>query len=394
MKFFISILLSLFVSVAQAQTYRAIAMNPSVDLLGTVIYTIASTCPAGTIPADGSSLSTTSYASLFSRAGYIHGGAGSNFGIPDLRGIFVSGAGSQTFSSITYSKTLGTKQTDQIQGHVHNYIRTGGTAAGGTGVASPDGAGSLGTTGPVTDGTNGTPRTGTETRPANYALTACVIVTNGPIAMPYSANKNTTDVKTSAYQALVTDEIIQANTTAGAFTVTLPSASESGRGKEISITKVDSGTNLLTVSGNIEGSAYSTVIHAKGDTVVFWSDGSTWLWRSNKYRTEFVTFAGNTIPSGVCSGANTVCSTVFSSGSWYSSITRNATVTGLYDIAVRSGVFPSRGSCQVGIGWGGVQSYGSGSASMYSTTALTMQTFAAGGTATDAIAHVTCTGLR
>lgn len=210
----------------------------------------------------------------------------------------------------------------------------------------------------------------------------------------FGPNHQTTDVLTSAYTILPSDTIVQADTTSGAFTLTLPSAATAKKGKLLKIKKVDSSGNLLTISGSIAGSNTSTVLHRKGEVIELSSDGSTWQWESDNYRTEYVVFAGNTIPSGVCSGANTVCSTVHSSGNWYSSIVRNASVTGLYDVTVKNGIFPSRASCSVSVGWGGVQSYGSGSASMYSTTALTMQTFAAAGTATDAIAQLTCRGLR
>ena len=98
--------------------------------------------------------------------------------LPDLRGVFVRGWGSQTISAISYSSAnFGTKQQDALQGHKHNVspstviISTGGSAYFGTGTAS---AAATGTGGPVDDGTNGVPRTATETRPANMALAACI----------------------------------------------------------------------------------------------------------------------------------------------------------------------------------------------------------------------------
>lgn len=98
--------------------------------------------------------------------------------LPDLRGVFVRGWGSQTISSISYaSANFGTKQQDALQGHKHNVspatvvITTGGGAYGGSGTAS---AAATGTGGPVDDGTNGAPRVATETRPANMALAACI----------------------------------------------------------------------------------------------------------------------------------------------------------------------------------------------------------------------------
>jgi microcystin-dependent protein len=99
--------------------------------------------------------------------------------LPDLRGIFVRGSGSQTIAgteNITYAKTFSAKEQDAMQGHVHSLTANMdppanlGTSAGGniyTGVNSK-------TSSPTTDGTNGIPRTAAESRPANIALLYCI----------------------------------------------------------------------------------------------------------------------------------------------------------------------------------------------------------------------------
>ena len=46
---------------------------------------------SGYLECDGSSLSTTTYSALFNRIGYLYGGSGSSFNIPDLRGEFIRG---------------------------------------------------------------------------------------------------------------------------------------------------------------------------------------------------------------------------------------------------------------------------------------------------------------
>ena len=56
---------------------------------GTIIYTAASSAPDGYIKANGSSLSTSLYATLFSSIGYTYGGSGASFSVPDLRGEFL-----------------------------------------------------------------------------------------------------------------------------------------------------------------------------------------------------------------------------------------------------------------------------------------------------------------
>lgn len=162
---------------------------------GTVFHYAGSTAPSGWLLCDGSAVSRTTYAGLFASISTTFGtGDGSTtFNVPDTRGIFVSGVGTQTISSISYSRTLGTKQGDLIQGHFHAFnaknLSTGNGISpnnnanfpvvlndGGTGVAmlypsvnTSFGAG-YGVQAPGTDYSNGTPRTGPETRPANIAM--------------------------------------------------------------------------------------------------------------------------------------------------------------------------------------------------------------------------------
>lgn len=105
-------------------------------------------------------------------AGSVYESITGNSSVPDARGIFLRGAGSQTISSVTYAGTLGNKQNDQMQGHYHSVANALNTAGG---AGWPSGSGTSGwnvdkATTPITDGSNGTPRTGTETRPANLAV--------------------------------------------------------------------------------------------------------------------------------------------------------------------------------------------------------------------------------
>ena len=151
---------------------------------GAVMPFARSTKPAGWLEADGSIVPngtgtiqgvTANFSALFSAVGTSFGSAGQ---LPDLRGIFVRGSGSQTISDITYSGTLGTKQGDAFQGHYHNHTSN---ARGPNGVADFASGGSGAWSGanitilePKSDGTNGTPRTASETRPANISLLYCI----------------------------------------------------------------------------------------------------------------------------------------------------------------------------------------------------------------------------
>lgn len=93
------------------------ALNTKLDNLtdqsssGTPVGTIS--WFSGTAPPDGSAISKSLYNNLFSVIGTIFGtGNGSTtFNIPDLRGSFIRGAESSTYSGVTYSATFGEKQS-------------------------------------------------------------------------------------------------------------------------------------------------------------------------------------------------------------------------------------------------------------------------------------------
>lgn len=158
-----------------------------------LIFPYAGTvAPSGYLDCDGTAVSRTTYAALFSAISTTYGvGDGSTtFNLPDTRGVFLRGAGTQTISAINYTGTQGTTEGDQIQGHRHSVSDPGhthnyntSTNSAGSPVITITAAGTItnayGTlsavtgltvTNPTTDTTNGTPRTGSETRPANITV--------------------------------------------------------------------------------------------------------------------------------------------------------------------------------------------------------------------------------
>jgi microcystin-dependent protein len=146
---------------------------------GTVFSFAGSSAPTGWLLCNGAAVSRTTYAGLFAVIGTTFGsGDGSTtFNVPNTSGIFISGTGSQTISSITYTRTHGATQGDLMQGHYHtnpsSYARGTFSPSGSTAAYSnPDGSAVAwpNPQNPTSDGTNGTPRTGAETRPANLAL--------------------------------------------------------------------------------------------------------------------------------------------------------------------------------------------------------------------------------
>ena len=69
---------------------RAIEAENGVAI-GTIVPFGGGAIPAGYLPCDGSSISTTTYAGLFAVIEYNWGGTGANFNVPDLRGYFLRG---------------------------------------------------------------------------------------------------------------------------------------------------------------------------------------------------------------------------------------------------------------------------------------------------------------
>lgn len=177
-------------------TQRAVRNDANFDTTGMLIPYGTSTCPAGTIAANGDPVSRTTYAALFAKIGTTFGsGDGSTtFNLPNTSGVFLRGTGTQTISSIaTPTITLGGIQGDAFQNHAHPFgldtgtMVNGANGAGGAATNFAKGNGSLNGTmlanGASLDAGSGTPRTSTETRPANLGVKFC-IVTDGQRPMP------------------------------------------------------------------------------------------------------------------------------------------------------------------------------------------------------------------
>lgn len=103
--------------------------------IGTIFMYSSNVTPENSIMCYGQSVSRTDYNALFAVTGTTYGtGSGATqFSVPDLRGIFVKGAGKTTrvagvdASGTAYSTANGTYSQDHIQTHGHtlNYFITG-----------------------------------------------------------------------------------------------------------------------------------------------------------------------------------------------------------------------------------------------------------------------------
>lgn len=86
MKILTTLAIAIFTISAQAADFTIRTRSP-----GEVFSFSGSACPAGSLPADGQSLSSATYPELFAAIGRTHGGTAPNFNLPDYRGRFLRG---------------------------------------------------------------------------------------------------------------------------------------------------------------------------------------------------------------------------------------------------------------------------------------------------------------
>lgn len=166
----------------QTSNWQALAAPVGSSVPSGAIFPFAgSSAPAGYQIANGSEISRTTYSTLFAVIGTTYGaGDGSTtFNLPDLRGLFVRGVGTQTIGGVSYTATLGTKQNDATKknglylsdpSHSHGFTSpTGGTSGLYGGYVNGAQTAAQGTTYSTTGITLNS--TDTETRPANMGLT-------------------------------------------------------------------------------------------------------------------------------------------------------------------------------------------------------------------------------
>lgn len=142
---------------------------PEISPTGMVAYFPYTFTPKGWLPCNGAAISRTSYAQLFTNIGVSYGvGNGSTtFNLPDLRGEFIrvwdAGRG------IDPGRVLGSWQADELKSHMHNVplMADYGGAPNDNQVIGDNATLGLRNTGTSFTG-------GSETRPRNIALHACI----------------------------------------------------------------------------------------------------------------------------------------------------------------------------------------------------------------------------
>lgn len=126
---------------------------------GSILWWPASAPPTGWLECNHASISTTTYARLFAVTGYLFGGSGASFNLPELRGYFIRGWSHGT--GIDPARALGTVQADAFPSHTHDinfYSDNSGALGPGHGGAVPTGY------------TSTAAGSGVETRPLNVSL--------------------------------------------------------------------------------------------------------------------------------------------------------------------------------------------------------------------------------
>jgi microcystin-dependent protein len=159
---------------------------------GAVVFVAQNSAPSGWLKANGAAVSRTTYAALFAAIGTTYGaGNGSTtFNLPDLRGEFVrgwddgrgvdSGRAIGSAQAGAYESHSHTASTNSAGGHTHGAASSGATAGSTIIPSSTQTRGSVNYGTPTnTAGAHSHTVTvdasgGTETRPRNIALLACI----------------------------------------------------------------------------------------------------------------------------------------------------------------------------------------------------------------------------
>jgi microcystin-dependent protein len=149
---------------------------------GAVFYFAANAAPTGYLEADGTAVSRATYAALFAVTGTTFGvGDGSTtFNLPDLRAEFIRGW--DDGRGVDTGRVFGSTQADELEAHKHDIRVRGAVSSHSHRIDGPaetyvaaGSSTSLGGSGSIYNDSGAILNTGgTETRPRNVALLACI----------------------------------------------------------------------------------------------------------------------------------------------------------------------------------------------------------------------------
>jgi microcystin-dependent protein len=171
-------------SLSSSNAYFYGVKQPLVPVGAVQIYAgLSNNIPVGYLLCNGALVSKTTFNLLFAVIGdtYLNGRTASptSFYLPDLRGMFIRGVGTNTtYSGVAGGATTGTYQTDAVQKHSHKYDKANNTID-----VSSSAGGALGNNSSVWDNSSDVMNTGSdvyeinnttllpdETRPHNISM--------------------------------------------------------------------------------------------------------------------------------------------------------------------------------------------------------------------------------
>jgi microcystin-dependent protein len=148
----------------------AAALAMKLEPVGKFGYFFLPSAPTGWLVCDGSVYDETTYTALYAAIGYTYGGTAEAPLLPDMRGLFVRGTGTNGFISTAVGAALGIRQEDQNALHIHSmYSQTG--AAGANLSADYHAQAGIATN---VGGQNTGPSGESEARPNNMSLLPCI----------------------------------------------------------------------------------------------------------------------------------------------------------------------------------------------------------------------------
>ena len=167
-------------------TTSAAALLYQEKIVGSIIQMAAGVVPSGYLECNGASVANSTYGALFNVIGYTYGGTypSAFFNVPDFRGMFLRGKGTNGIDSTYASSTnYGFLQTDGIRAHNHgidfgynsNVQGSGGSfncySSTGPNFNNPGPASIAGRASGLTTNNN---NPYADTRPGNYAVLFCI----------------------------------------------------------------------------------------------------------------------------------------------------------------------------------------------------------------------------
>ena len=154
-------------------------------IVGSIIQMAMGVVPSGYLECNGASVSIATYPALSAYLNFTYGGSAPSglFNVPDFRGIFLRGKGTNGIdSNYASSSSYGMIQTDGIKAHTHDILFgynqnvhvSGGSSQHAYNSTSPNynnpGTGSGRASGLTTNNNNPYP----DTRPGNFPILFCI----------------------------------------------------------------------------------------------------------------------------------------------------------------------------------------------------------------------------